>query len=122
MILSAKWEAGGPGRKVEEETRLLERNEQKRLLTELRTLLAHCQEKNWTVYVEWIRVALYQANLGLEPDNLEKIRPLMKSTLGEDPIEGDTRPKVRIPGKLDGHSEGCWTGRTTLVGLSCESR
>ena len=78
---------------MEEKTKRLERSERKKLVTDLRTLLAHCQEKNWTVYVEWIRAALYQANLGLEPDNLEKIRPLMKSILGKDPLEGDTRPK-----------------------------
>lgn len=93
MTLSARWKAGGPGRKVEEKTKRLERSEQETLVTELRILLAHCQEKSWTVYVDWIRAALYQANLGLEPDNLEKIRPLMKSTLGKDPLEGDTRPK-----------------------------
>ena len=78
---------------MEQEPRSLGRDEQNKLVASLRIVGERCQEKNWTVFSERIREALYQANLGLEPNNLEKIRPLMKSILGYDPFERGTRPK-----------------------------
>ena len=75
------------------EARTLGRHEQKKLVTDLRILLEHCRKKNWLVYVEWIREALSQVSLGLEPDNLEKIRPLMGAATRQGTVERDTRPQ-----------------------------
>jgi len=61
---------------MEEEPRRLGRDEQKKLVASLRIVGEHCRKKSWTVFAEWIQEALYQANLGLEPDNLEKTRPV----------------------------------------------
>ena len=72
---------------------MLGKREQRQLVAALRAAGSHCQEKDWTVFAEWFREALSQASIGLEPDNLEKIRPLAKAILGYDPLERDTLPK-----------------------------
>ncbi len=76
-----------------EEARRLGRREQIKLVEDLRILGMHFQKKGLTGLCERLREATQQADLGLEPDNLEEIRPLMKAILGRDPLERDTRPK-----------------------------
>ena len=76
-----------------EEARRLGRREQIKLIEDLRILGMHFQKKGLTGLCERLRDATQQADLGLEPDNLEEIRPLMKAILGRDPLERDTRPK-----------------------------
>jgi RNA-directed DNA polymerase len=76
-----------------EEARMLGRAEQRKLVTDLRVMYAKCKEKNLLNLCEMAREALSEANIGLEPDNLGEIRPLMKVILGYDPLGRDTRPK-----------------------------
>src|ERR1041385_286937 len=59
------------------EPRLMGRDEQIRLVTDLRGALRRAGEKKLVWLCDEIREALYQANSGLEPENLGKIRPLM---------------------------------------------
>ncbi len=75
--------------------RKLRRDEQKRLVTALRVALMKCQEKGIDGAL-W-RGMLYPANLGLEPENLEETRNLLRETIGYDPLERDTRPKGEKP-------------------------
>ena len=75
---------------VQEQGRL-GRDEQKRLVRALRVALHRCREKGFDGTL-W-RDMLYQADLGLVPENLEMTKTLLKVTIGYDPLEGDTRPK-----------------------------
>jgi RNA-directed DNA polymerase len=69
------------------EPRLMGRDEQTKLVTDLKVALVRASRQKLDWICEQIREALYQANLGLEPENLEQIRPLMmvllKSGVGE---------------------------------------
>jgi RNA-directed DNA polymerase len=76
---------------MDQEPRRLGRDEQRRLVMALRVALMRCQEKGIDGTL-W-RDMLYQANLGLEPENLEETKNLLKVMIGYDPLEGDTRPK-----------------------------
>jgi RNA-directed DNA polymerase len=61
--------------------RLMGRDEQKKLVTDLKAAFIRASEKKLSWICEQIREALYQANLGLEPENLGQIRPLMTALL-----------------------------------------
>ena len=76
---------------VSEEQERLSRSEQKRLVQALRVALMKCRD-NGTEGTLW-KDMLYEANLGLVPENLGGTRNLLKATVGYDPIEGDTHPK-----------------------------
>src|SRR5438309_11958040 len=65
----------------EEERRLMGRDEQQKLVTQLKHALRRASEKKLERIVEQLREALYQANVGLEPENLGQIRPLMMALL-----------------------------------------
>lgn len=75
----------------QEPQELMSRDEQTKLVTALRVALRRCRESG-TDGTLW-REMLYQANLGLKPENLGEMRNLLKALAGYDPIEGDTRPK-----------------------------
>jgi len=79
------------GKVGEGEPRRLNRREQVKLVQALRVALMRCQERG--IDGEIWRDMLYDANLGLEPQNLEEMRNLLKAIIGRDPMEGDTRPK-----------------------------
>jgi len=66
---------------ADEEPRLMGRAEQIRLVTDLRLAYDRAGEKKLDWVREQIREALYQANLGLEPENLGQIRPLVMALL-----------------------------------------
>jgi RNA-directed DNA polymerase len=66
---------------ADEEPRLMGRDEQIRLVTDLRVALRRAGEKKLVWLCDEIREALYQANIGLEPENLGQIRPLMMGLL-----------------------------------------
>ncbi len=66
---------------ADEEPRLMGRDEQIRLVTDLRIALRRASEKKLDWLCDEIREALYQANLGLEPENLGQIRPLVMALL-----------------------------------------
>ena len=83
-----------------DQEKILGRAEQTKLVTDLKVLYARWREQGLTALCERLGDSIYQANLGLMPDNLEEIRPLMKATLGYDPLEPDMLPKgkqVRAP-------------------------
>jgi len=70
---------------------MLERDEQKRLVTALRVALMRCQQKGWNGGV--LEEVLGEANLGLMPRRLAEIWNFLKAIVGYDPLERDTRPK-----------------------------
>ncbi len=76
-----------------DQEKILGRAEQAKLVIDLKVLYTCWHEQGLTVMCERIESSLYQANLGIVPDNLEEIRPLMKAILGHDPVEWDELPK-----------------------------
>src|SRR5262249_21189261 len=70
----------------------LGREEQKKLVIALRVALMKCQKECIYGASIWGKM-LSLADIGLFPENLEKMRPLLKETIGYDPLEVDTRPK-----------------------------
>lgn len=74
------------------------RDEQKKLVTDLKLAFLRASEKKLDWICEQIREALYQANLGLEPENLEQIRPLMMVLLKcGTSVQGDPSKEERQP-------------------------
>ena len=69
----------------EDEPRRLSRSEQKRLVEALKIALMRCQNEGADDEI-W-RGMLYAANLGVEPENLGRMRNLLKAIVGQDPIE-----------------------------------
>jgi RNA-directed DNA polymerase len=69
----------------------LSRGQQEKLVTALRVARMKCETKGLDGEV-W-RDMLYDANLGLVPERLGQMRNLLKSVVGYDPLEEDTRPK-----------------------------
>src|SRR5213594_3926900 len=67
-------------------------DEQKKLVIALRVALMKCQKELIYGATIW-REMLSLADIGLVPENLEEMRPLLKETIGYDPLEVDTRPK-----------------------------
>ena len=83
-----------------DQEKILGRVEQTKLVTDLKVLYARWREQGLTAMCERLEDSIYQVNLGIVPENLEEIRPLMKATLGYDPLEQDMLPKgeqVRAP-------------------------
>jgi RNA-directed DNA polymerase len=78
---------------VGEEPTRLGRAEQEKLVLKLRLALSHCEKKQWALFSQWFQEALSFANIGLEPENLEQIKPLLKSITGYEPSGGDTSPQ-----------------------------
>lgn len=64
-----------------------------RLITALKVATMEARKKNWPYWEELFGEMTRECELGLEVEGLEKIRPVMKSLIGYDPLEGDTRPK-----------------------------
>jgi RNA-directed DNA polymerase len=90
---------------LDEEPRMLKRDEQVRLVTALRVALMKCRRNGWNG--EMYQEALYEANVGLEPRNLGTIKNLLKEIAGYDPLEGDTRPKgEKRPGLARSGAQG----------------
>jgi group II intron reverse transcriptase/maturase len=75
----------------EGEPRTLSRSEQKSLITALRVAIMWCakRERNSEMWQNM----LYAANLGYEPDELWRVRNLLKSIVGRDPLGGHAKPK-----------------------------
>ena len=70
----------------------LSRNEQTRLVQALKIAIVKCQKKGMDG-AQW-RDMLYDANLGLEPEDLWRWRNLLKAIVGYDPIaKVDTNPQ-----------------------------
>jgi len=89
----------------EEEQEMLSRDQQKRLVTALRIALMRCKKQGMDGEI-W-REMLYEANLGLLPENLGQMRTLLKAVVGYDPLEGDTRPKgEKRPGLAGSGAQG----------------
>lgn len=76
------------GLSVKSEPRRLSRNEQERLVEALKVALVWCHNRGTNGEI-W-RSMLYEANLGLEPENLGRMKDLLKATVGYDPIEKRT--------------------------------
>jgi len=75
----------------QDESERLSRGEQERLVTALKIALMRCRERGINGSI-W-RDMLYEANLGLVPEDLDRTRNLLKAFVGYDPLEGDTHPK-----------------------------
>jgi group II intron reverse transcriptase/maturase len=84
----------------DEEPRRLSRNEQKRLVLALRIALSWSKKKG-AGGEAWGNM-LYEANLGLEPQELWRMRNLLKAIVGYDPLEADPSPKTEKPASLGG--------------------
>ena len=65
----------------------------RRVLVALKLTQQEVSEKELTFWQEKLREMIYQCQVGLEVEGLEEIKPIMKATIGYDPLERDTRPK-----------------------------
>jgi RNA-directed DNA polymerase len=64
-----------------------------KLITALKVATMEARKKNWPYWEELFGEMTRECELDLEVEGLEKIRPVMKSLIGYDPLEGDTRLK-----------------------------
>jgi RNA-directed DNA polymerase len=81
-------------------------DEQKKLVIALKVALMKCQKELIYGATTW-REMLSLADIGLVPENLEEMRPLLKETIGYDPLEVDTRPKgEKQPGLARSEAQG----------------
>jgi RNA-directed DNA polymerase len=64
-----------------------------RLLVALKMTYTKLKEKNLGFWLENLLEMIGRCELGMEVEGLGQIRPIMKSVIGYDPLEGDTRPK-----------------------------
>jgi RNA-directed DNA polymerase len=70
----------------------MDRN-QRRVLTALQAAAMEARKRDWALWANRFMEMAQHFQLFLEVDGLEQIRPVMKTLIGYDPLEGDTRPE-----------------------------
>jgi hypothetical protein len=64
-----------------------------KLLVALKAAARKAKEKNLAYWANRFGAMIGPCEIGMPMEGLEEIRPIMKTIIGYDPIEGDTRPK-----------------------------
>ncbi len=64
-----------------------------RLIEALKVATSEARKNNWSHWAGVFAKVASECELGLEVEGLEEIRPVMKTLIGYDPLEGDTHPK-----------------------------